>query len=281
MELRHLRYFTAVAEEENVTRAAARLNVSQPPLSRQIRDLEEEIGVELLERHGKSVKLTEAGRVFLKKSRTVLSQADDAVKPAQAAAGSGNGELQIGYVPSLTVALLSRILYAFGKRAPAVRANLHDMTTADMIAAVREGQLDAAFVTRHPSDRIRGVQFETLQLFRVGVMVQHGHRFARQNSIGISDLLTEPFAVFSRKEYAIYHKWLRSLFRPRTRNMRLVEECDGGPSLIASVESGRGIAVCSEGHITLAGSRVVFIPFVPAPQPVEIGISYARRALAS
>ena len=121
MELRHLRYFIAVAEEENVTRAAARLNVSQPPLSRQIRDLEEEIGVELFERHGKSVKLTEAGRVFLKQSRTVLSSAANAVKTAQAAGGDGKRELQVGYSPSLAVELLPHMLRIFGKKAPAVR----------------------------------------------------------------------------------------------------------------------------------------------------------------
>jgi DNA-binding transcriptional LysR family regulator len=112
-------------------------------------------------------------------------------------------------------------------------------------------------------------------------MVPKGHRFARKRSIATVDVLTESLAVFSRKEYAIYHKWLRSLFGARTKSIRLSEECDSGPSLIAAVQSGRGIAVCSEGHITLAGSRVVFIPFLPAPQPVEIGISYARRALPS
>ena len=281
MELRHLRYFIAVAEEENVTRAAARLNVSQPPLSRQIRDLEEEIGVELFERHGKSVKLTEAGRVFLKQSRTVLSCAANAVKTAQAAVGDGKRELQVGYSPSLAVELLPQMLRVFGKKAPAVRVNLYGMMALDMIAAVREGRLDAAFVTRHPADRIRGVTFEPLRLFRVGVMVSKGHRFARKPSIAAADVLAEPLAVFSRQQYALYHKWLRSLFGARVKSIRFIEECDSGLSLIAAVESARGVAVCCEGQITFAGSRVVFIPLVPAPQPVEIGICYTRRGLAS
>src|ERR1700741_4580777 len=102
MELRHLRYFVAVAEEENVTRAAARLHVSQPALSRQIRDLEDEIGFLLLERSAKAVRLTEAGRTFLTEAKAVLQRAEDAVKAARAKAGGAEGEIHVGYAPSLT-----------------------------------------------------------------------------------------------------------------------------------------------------------------------------------
>jgi len=153
------------------------------------------------------------------------------------------------------------------------------MMALEMIAAVREGRLDAAFVTRHPADRIRGVTFEPLRLFRVGVMVSTGHRSARKPSI--ADVLAEPLAVFSRKQYALYHKWLRRLFGARDKSIRFIEECDSGLGLIAAVESARGVAVCCEGQIAFAGSGVAFIPFVPAPQPVEIGICYTRRGLAS
>src|SRR5215813_8058202 len=101
MELRHLRYFVAVAETENVTRAAHKLHVSQPGLSRQIRDLEDELGFPLLERSAKSVRLTEAGRVFLTEARAVLQRADEAVSAAKAVATGANGELHVGYAPSL------------------------------------------------------------------------------------------------------------------------------------------------------------------------------------
>src|SRR2546425_8481628 len=101
MELRHLRYFIGVAEEENVSRAALKLHVSQPALSRQVRDLEEELGFLLLERGAKSVRLTEAGRTFLVEARAVLQRADEAVKAAQAIA-DGGGELHVGYAPSIT-----------------------------------------------------------------------------------------------------------------------------------------------------------------------------------
>src|SRR2546423_9116687 len=101
VELRHLRYFVAVAETENVSRAALKLHVSQPALSRQIRDLEDELGFPLLERGAKSVRLTDAGRAFLIEARAVLQRADDAVKAARAVATGGH-ELHVGYAPSLT-----------------------------------------------------------------------------------------------------------------------------------------------------------------------------------
>ena len=113
MELRHLRYFIGVAEEENVSRAALKLHVSQPALSRQIRDLEEELGFSLLERSAKSVRLTEAGRTFLIEARAVLQRAEDAVKTARSIATGGRGELHVGYAPSLTARILPPALRAF------------------------------------------------------------------------------------------------------------------------------------------------------------------------
>src|SRR5215208_3528437 len=113
MELRHLRYFVAVAQEENVSRAALKLHVSQPALSRQIRDLEEELGFLLLERSAKAVRLTEAGREFLAGARRVLQTADEAVTAARETALGGEGELHVGYAPSLTAKILPRILRSF------------------------------------------------------------------------------------------------------------------------------------------------------------------------
>src|SRR5271155_3857791 len=108
MELRHLRYFVVVAEEQNVTRAAERLHVSQPPLSRQMRDLEEELGVELFRRTAKSLALTEAGKIFLPEARAVLLRAEQAVQTVRAMAKGERGQLRVGYAPSLTVEFLPR-----------------------------------------------------------------------------------------------------------------------------------------------------------------------------
>src|SRR2546430_17042688 len=126
MELRHLRYFVAVAEEQNVTRAAARLHVSQPPLSRQIRDLEEELGVALFHHTAKALRLTEAGRVFLTEAQAVLRRTDEAVQTVKAVASGQRGEIHIGYAPSLTVEVLPRALRFFQEANPGVRVQLHD-----------------------------------------------------------------------------------------------------------------------------------------------------------
>src|SRR5256885_16844761 len=120
MNLRHLRYFAAAAEEQSVPRAGARLPVPTPPLSRQIRDLEDELGVALFDHGAKAVRLTEAGRVFLTEARAALQRVDDAVHMAKAVARGQRGEIHVGYAPSLAVELLPRALKFFQEASPVV-----------------------------------------------------------------------------------------------------------------------------------------------------------------
>src|SRR5436309_13962494 len=148
MELRHLRYFIGVAEEENVSRAALKLHVSQPALSRQIRDLEDELGFLLLERSAKSVRLTEAGRAFLTEARAVLQRAEEAGKTARAIATGGSGEIHVGYAPSLTARILPQTLRAFQVQLPNARVRLHDLSTEALLAGWREATLQIALVIR-------------------------------------------------------------------------------------------------------------------------------------
>src|SRR6476660_5759417 len=126
VELRHLRYFVAVAEIENVSRAALKLHVSQPALSRQIRDLEDELGFSLLERTAKSVRLTDAGRAFLDNARALLQNAEEAVTKARAIASAEPTELKVGYSPAATARILPPILRAYQRVMPKVHVKLHD-----------------------------------------------------------------------------------------------------------------------------------------------------------
>src|SRR5262245_23038506 len=185
MELRHLRYFVAVAEEENVSRAALKLHVSQPALSRQIRDLEEELGFQLLERSAKSVHLTEAGRVFLEEARAVLQRAEEAVKAAGAVASGG--ELHIGYAPSLTARILPPALRAFQAVAPGVKVRLHDLSTEEMLSGLREGKLQIAFLVKPTRAMLRGLRFEELTRDALRLAVTPKHPPASRTTVTLAD----------------------------------------------------------------------------------------------
>ena len=146
MELRHLRYFVAVAEMENVSRAALKLHVSQPALSRQIRDLEDEIGFSLLERTAKSVRLTDAGRAFLDNARALLQNADEAVTKARAVASAEPTELHVGYSPTPTAEILPKILRAFQRAMPNVHVKLHDWSNNAILNGIRDGRVQLGLI---------------------------------------------------------------------------------------------------------------------------------------
>jgi DNA-binding transcriptional LysR family regulator len=281
MELRHLRYFVAVAEEQNVTRAARRLHLAQPALSRQIRDLEEELGARLFERGAASLRLTDGGRIFVNEARAVLRRAEEAVRKVRSAAGATKSEIHIGYAPSPTAEFLPRILRACEKAAPEVCVTLHDLTADEMVAGLQAKKLHAALVVDYPGLRSRELIFERLRSYRIGVMTNKEHHLATRRAVRVNEVLTEPLVVFSRNEYSDYHSWLTHLLDVPSRKLRIAQECDGVSSIIAAVEAGRGISVAGECTMLMAGSRVAFIPFQPALSPLVVGICYRRKLAAS
>lgn len=274
MELRHLRYFVAVAELENVTRAASRLHVSQPGLSRQIHDLEEEIGFELLQRSAKSVRLTEAGRVFLAEARAVLQRADEAVQAARAVAGGLRGEIHVGYAPSLTVQILPQALRTFQKEFPGVRVALHDLSTGEMLSGLRSGKLNVALLVRPPGKGLRGLRFDELARYPLRVAVAPGHRFARMKAVSLKAAGAEPMIGYSREEYPEYHDGMVALLGSVGGKPRFVEEHEGVNSLVAAVEAGRGIALMPASLACMVGQRLKLIPLDPTPEPLIVGAAY-------
>ncbi|MBL9128929.1 MAG: LysR family transcriptional regulator [Verrucomicrobiales bacterium] len=278
MELRHLRYFVAVAEEENVTRAAARLHVSQPPLTRQIHDLEEELGVALFERNGKSIRLTEAGRVFLREARASLQRVEEAVAAVRVAAREQHGELRLGYAPSPSVEILPLLLSAFQRQCPNVRVTLHDHSSPEMLAGLREGQLHAALMMQPSRPAAQGVTFAPLRTYPVGILVPPTHPLARRRAVTVDDAFTEPLVVFSRKEYPDYHEFVARVAGKRLKHLRFAEECDSGPSLMAAIASGKGIAISASVVASAAGARLQFVPLTPAPPPAVVGLACRRVA---
>src|SRR5260370_3905711 len=165
MELRHLRYFLAVGEALNFTRAAAQLRVAQPALSRQVQDLEDEIGVDLLRRSPRGVTLTAEGKLFLEEVRELLKRADESVEKARALARGEYGELHIGYAPSPTVEILPPALAAFQKAVPRVKGLLHDLSSDELIAGLQNAMLELALIIQAIDEQTAGIEFEILRTY--------------------------------------------------------------------------------------------------------------------
>ncbi len=271
MELRHLKYFVAVAEEQNITRAARRLRVSQPPLSRQIRDLEEELGVALLARSPKSVRLTEAGQVFLLEARAVLARAEEATLTVRAVASGRRGEIHIGYAPSLTVELLPRALREFQEKNPGVRVTLHDMSTEEMLAGLREGRLHLALMIQLPRKVLGGLRFDELRRYAVCVAAHPAHPLARSRGVSLRAVARERLIGYTRRDYPEYYEFVKDQFAPLGILPELAEEHDSATSLVASIEAGRGLALVPQSFSCFAGARLKLMLIQPALPPLIVG----------
>ncbi len=280
MELRHLRYFMAVAEEQNVTRAARRLHVSQPPLSRQIRDLEDDLGVELFTRGPRSLTLTEAGKVFLGEARAVLMRADQAVHAVRVLGDVARGAVHIGYAPSLSVQILPTALRTFETEAPGVRVHLHDLSSEECLRGLREGNLDLALTIEPSPGRGVKVEFEKLATYQVCCAVGRSHPLAALKKVSLKQLREERFIVYGKTDYPEYHAWLGRLFKPLACEPRIAEEYDSATSLIAAVEAGRGVALVPSCLGCLAGPRLALVPLSPAPEAMAVGATYRPGKLS-
>ncbi|MCG3149784.1 MAG: HTH-type transcriptional regulator BenM [Verrucomicrobiae bacterium] len=269
MELRHLLYFVTVAEELNFSRAAARLRVAQPAISRQIRDLEESLGLKLFERTARSVRLTEAGRVFVVEAQAVLRRMDDAVATVRAT--GKQGQFRLGYAPSLTVEILSPALRRFQETNPGMRVALHDLSTQEMLAGLCEERLDLALLARPAKAALAGLRFEELRRYAWCVAVPVTHPLARRREVGLPVLTKERLLAYDREQYPEYHTDLARILAGRPA---IAEEHDSATSLIAAVEAGRGVAIVPECLACLAGERLRLRPLVPAPPALIVGAAY-------
>jgi DNA-binding transcriptional LysR family regulator len=282
VELRHLRYFVAVAEAENVLRAATqKLHVSQPAVSRQIRDLEDELGAQLFERTGKSVRLTDAGFLFLKEARAVLERTDEAVRSVRAFAQAGETELHVGYTPALRAQIVSPTLRAFRQAMPKVHVKLHDWSNDKIVTGLRDGRLQLAFIVR-PSKRgeFRDLRFEELLREQVRLAVPPTHPFARRRSVSLADAGKEPFVGLTREDFPDYDAYLNAVFAPAKNKPRVIEEYDSMTSVISAIEAGTGVGVSVDALGYSFGSRVKLVRLTPEPKPISFGIAARKGKLS-
>ena len=276
MELRHLRYFVAVAEEENVSRAASKLRVSQPGVSRQIHDLEDEIGFLLFARTGKSVRLTVAGKIFFAEARDILARTVGAVERARAVLASRE-EINVGYVPSGTVEILPRALRSFRGRFPGVHVTLHDLSAEDMPPLLLQKKLDIALtVLRYKLPRELAMQ--ELARYETCVAVGVTHPLAKAKCVRLEQMASEPIATYTRKDYPGYHKHLAKMFDTIGCKPRIGSEHDSGSSLIAAVAAGHEFALLPSSVGGTAGARLKLLKLRPALPPWSIVALWRKDA---
>src|ERR1700745_1399629 len=282
MELRHLRYFVAVAEAENVLRAATqKLHVSQPAVSRQIRDLEDELGVQLFERTGKAVNLTDAGRVFLTGARTVLERTNEAVRSVGDLVQAGETELHVGYSLTPSGPILSATMRAFQKAMPNVHVKLHDWSNEQIAAGLRDGQLKVALVGRAlERGPFRGFRFEELLREHIRLAVPPDHPFARRRFVSLADAAREPFVGLTREDFPDYHSYLATLFAPVKNKPRVIEEHESMTSVVSAVEAGAGVAGAVDALGYTFGNRVKLVRLTPEPKPLSFGIAARKGRLS-
>ena len=277
MELRHLRYFLAVAEALNFTKAAAQLRIAQPALSRRVQDLEDEIGVDLLKRSPRGVSLTAEGKLFLEKTRSLLKLADESVEQVRALARGQFGELHIGYSPSPTVEILPPALAAFQKAFPHVNVILHDASRRELVDGLQDGTLELAIMPDAANSQTPGIEFEVLRTYPICVTLAPTHPFARLKSIPLEKLANEPIVGYSRKDYPEYYPFIERLFLPLGAKPRIAVECDSASSLITAVETGRGVALSILVFKIVTGKRLLFRPIAGASDEIPVGIARATK----
>ena len=276
MELRHLRYFRAVAEELHFGRAAARLHIAQPPLSQQIRQLERELGVALLTRTTRSVELTAAGTAYLQRVIKILDGVDDAGDQARRLADGAEGHLTIGCVGSATYSLLPRLVLALRETLPGVDVSVRgEMLAPAQVSALLTGEIDLALL--RPPVHQDGIDTEILRRDRLWAAVPAGHRLATQPDVHIEDLRDEEFIAHA-SGLSVMHSVLNAVcadagFVPRVRH-----EVSETSTLVTLVAAGLGVAIVPEPTAELGITGVRYLPLTPAGLGVDL---IAARAAAS
>src|SRR5882724_10806578 len=207
MELRHLRYFVAVAEDLNFTKAAAKLRLAQPSLTRQIHNLEEEIGVRLLNRSKSQVNLTEEGRSFLVDARRILALATESVLAVQRLNRGETGQLNIAYLSNFDFELLPETLSAFRQAFPHIALNLFDMTPAEQYRALETRKIDLGFVGLPPPVASKDLKWESIARHRTLVVLPIKHPLARKRRVNLKALKTMFFVGLSEKTHPGFRDW--------------------------------------------------------------------------
>jgi DNA-binding transcriptional LysR family regulator len=279
MELRHLRYFVAVADELNFTRAADKLHLAQPSLTRQIHNLEEELGVRLLNRTKNQVSLTEEGKMFLVDAKRLVTSSLESMKAVQRFSRGESGQLNLGYLFKFNFDLLPATLSTFYKNSPDIAVNLFDMSPAEQLRALEARKIDLGFVgLRPPADtkHTASLSWECVAHHAVVVVLPANHPLAKKSKIKITDLKSQFFVAMSEETHPGSRHWLSSLGEKVGFTPRILQDVELESGIMTFVAEGLGVTLAREQIKKLQHPGVVFRPVEP-PAQADYWIAWHRE----
>ncbi len=279
MELRHLRYFIAVAEELHFSRAAERLHIAQPPLSQQIQQLEAQLGVELFHRKTKrQVQLTEAGQVFLQEAYQLLAQLQKAIEVTQKIGRGEKGQLRIGFTSLVTYNLLPVILRQFREQFPEVELILQELTTTEQERSLQENRIHVGFA--HPPLEDNTLNQKCIQQETLIVALAETHFLAEQEKISVRSLVNENFIMFPRHLGSGLYDQIVSLCQQGNFSPKVTQEAIQMQTIIGLVSAGMGIAIVPSSLQNLQRTGVVYRSFEEKTPLVETAIVWREEDMA-
>lgn len=277
MELRHLRYFTAVAEELHFTRAAARLGIGQPPLSQQIQQLEREIGTPLFLRLPRGIALTEAGVQFLDDARAILASADRAVDMARRLGRGERGAITVGFTASAVFhPYLPRAIRAFRDRYPDVRITLTESNTVTLLRGLRAGDVDVAFV-RPPY--VLDAEFESERVLDEPMLIAlpPDHALSRKRAVPIAALAEEDFVLYPRPIGAGLYDAIQSACQRAGFAPRVIQEAPQMASIVSLVAAGVGISIVPAAMRHMGAQGIEYRPIKGDAPHALLDMAYRRN----
>ncbi len=263
MELRHLRYFVAVADALSFTKGAQKLHLAQPSLTRQIKDLEEEIGVRLFDRARTGVSLTAEGKSFLTDAKRLLELSGEIVASVQRLSRQETTPLNIGYVANLFYDLLPVTLASFQRSFPSVPVNLFDMTCGDQFRALKDGRIDCGFVGPHEAIEELGLQFRSIASYETVAALARNNSLAKKSIIKLKELKPLFFIGMSEASYPGYRRWLKQTCQRVGFSPKVLQDVEIERTLIQAIAAGLGVALLPDQVKKLPHENVVFRPLTP------------------
>jgi DNA-binding transcriptional LysR family regulator len=274
VELRQLRYFVAVAEELHFRRAAERLHISQPPLSQQIRALEDELGLVLLVRTRRRVELTPAGEAFLRDARALLGELQGAVATARRIDAGQAGRLRINFVGSALFSIVPGMVERFRRSRPGVELELRERPTVDQLRAVRAGLADVGLV-RPPFEADDALDVRTVLREHTVAALPAGHALAQYRRVPLRRLAAEPLVLFPREQAPGFHDLLIDALTGARAAPRVIQYAPEMLTIIGLVAAGTGVSLVPESVQRLALEGVCYRPVSRAPRSELVAITRA------